>query len=127
MTALYVEASASNEMEGVLCKILLQLSKEEGNGIQNLILGFTFFLLPFPKFTLAGYKALLRYEGFESDSSHDFWVNLGTMDIHPIGWCAINSKILVPPQSKYLNLTQLWGSLTVKTSCLVFLAAGSYP
>ncbi|XP_048356176.1 lethal(3)malignant brain tumor-like protein 2 isoform X2 [Sphaerodactylus townsendi] len=54
----------------------------------------------------AGYKVLLRYEGFESDSSHDFWVNLGTMDIHPIGWCAINSKILVPPQtirSKYTN------------------------
>ncbi|XP_060101355.1 lethal(3)malignant brain tumor-like protein 2 isoform X1 [Heteronotia binoei] len=55
---------------------------------------------------IAGYKALLRYEGFESDSSHDFWVNLGMMDIHPIGWCAINSKILVPPQtirSKYTN------------------------
>ncbi|KAJ6658960.1 hypothetical protein lerEdw1_019597 [Lerista edwardsae] len=48
---------------------------------------------------IAGYKALLRYEGFENDSSHDFWVNLGTVDIHPIGWCAINSKILVPPQS----------------------------
>uniref|UniRef100_A0A8D2LPG3 Lethal(3)malignant brain tumor-like protein 2 n=1 Tax=Varanus komodoensis TaxID=61221 RepID=A0A8D2LPG3_VARKO len=55
---------------------------------------------------IAGYKALLRYEGFESDSSHDFWVNLGTVDVHPIGWCAINSKILVPPQtihSKYTN------------------------
>ncbi|XP_066490140.1 lethal(3)malignant brain tumor-like protein 2 isoform X2 [Tiliqua scincoides] len=55
---------------------------------------------------IAGYKALLRYEGFENDSSHDFWVNLGTVDIHPIGWCAINSKILVPPQtiqSKYTN------------------------
>lgn len=52
---------------------------------------------------LAGYKALLRYEGFENDSSHDFWVNLGTMEVHPVGWCAINSKILVPPQSKYLK------------------------
>ncbi|XP_062989658.1 lethal(3)malignant brain tumor-like protein 2 isoform X2 [Elgaria multicarinata webbii] len=55
---------------------------------------------------IAGYKALLRYEGFENDSSHDFWVNLGTVDVHPIGWCAINSKILVPPQtiqSKYTN------------------------
>ncbi|XP_061495228.1 lethal(3)malignant brain tumor-like protein 2 isoform X2 [Rhineura floridana] len=55
---------------------------------------------------IAGYKALLRYEGFESDSSNDFWVNLGTVDVHPIGWCAVNSKILVPPQtihSKYTN------------------------
>lgn len=36
---------------------------------------------------------LLRYEGFENDASHDFWCNLGTVDVHPIGWCAINSKI----------------------------------
>ncbi|XP_042326125.1 lethal(3)malignant brain tumor-like protein 2 isoform X2 [Sceloporus undulatus] len=70
---------------------------------------------------VAGYKALLRYEGFENDSSHDFWVNLGTVDVHPIGWCAINSKILVPPQtihSKYINwkeylMKKLVGSRTL--------------
>lgn len=48
-----------------------------------------------------GYRVLLRYEGFENDASHDFWCNLGTVDVHPIGWCAINSKILVPPRSEY--------------------------
>ncbi|KAM9463287.1 lethal(3)malignant brain tumor-like protein 2 [Clarias gariepinus] len=47
---------------------------------------------------LAGYKALLRYVGFEDDDCHDFWCNLGTADVHPIGWCAVNSKLLVPPQ-----------------------------
>ncbi|XP_073722957.1 lethal(3)malignant brain tumor-like protein 2 isoform X2 [Misgurnus anguillicaudatus] len=47
---------------------------------------------------LAGYKALLRYEGFEDDDSRDLWCNLGTADVHPIGWCAVNSKLLVPPQ-----------------------------
>lgn len=47
-----------------------------------------------------GYRVLLRYEGFENDASHDFWCNLGTVDVHPIGWCAINSKILVPPRSE---------------------------
>lgn len=65
---------------------------------------------------LAGYRALLRYEGFENDAGHDFWCNLGTVDIHPIGWCAINSKILVPPQSEcgargvstYLGVGKLW-------------------
>uniref|UniRef100_G1KDM7 Lethal(3)malignant brain tumor-like protein 2 n=1 Tax=Anolis carolinensis TaxID=28377 RepID=G1KDM7_ANOCA len=70
---------------------------------------------------IAGYKALLRYEGFENDSSHDFWVNLGTVDVHPIGWCAINSKILVPPQtihSKFTNwreylMKRLVGSRTI--------------
>ncbi|XP_029102601.1 lethal(3)malignant brain tumor-like protein 2 isoform X2 [Scleropages formosus] len=53
---------------------------------------------------LAGYKALLRYEGFEDDSSHDFWCNLGTVDIHPIGWCAVNGKLLVPPQSVHQRI-----------------------
>ncbi|XP_026993553.1 lethal(3)malignant brain tumor-like protein 2 isoform X3 [Tachysurus fulvidraco] len=47
---------------------------------------------------LAGYMALLRYMGFEDDDRHDFWCNLGIADVHPIGWCAVNSKLLVPPQ-----------------------------
>ena len=47
---------------------------------------------------------LLRYEGFENDASHDFWCNLGTVDVHPIGWCAINSKILVPPRSELMSV-----------------------
>uniref|UniRef100_H3AER1 Lethal(3)malignant brain tumor-like protein 2 n=1 Tax=Latimeria chalumnae TaxID=7897 RepID=H3AER1_LATCH len=60
---------------------------------------------------LTGYKALLRYEGFENDSSHDFWCNLGTVDVHPIGWCAINSKILVPPQTIHAKFTDWRGYL----------------
>ncbi|XP_038601750.1 lethal(3)malignant brain tumor-like protein 2 [Tachyglossus aculeatus] len=54
----------------------------------------------------AGYRVLLRYEGFENYASHDFWCNLGTVDIHPICWCAIASKILMPPQTihaKYMD------------------------
>ncbi|XP_061869021.1 lethal(3)malignant brain tumor-like protein 2 isoform X2 [Colius striatus] len=60
-----------------------------------------------------GYRALLRYEGFENDSGHDFWCNLGTVDIHPIGWCAINSKILVPPQTIHAKCTD-WRSYLMK-------------
>ncbi|CAF87755.1 unnamed protein product, partial [Tetraodon nigroviridis] len=45
-----------------------------------------------------GYKALLRYEGFEHDSSHDFWCSLVLGEVNPIGWCAMTSKLLVPPQ-----------------------------
>ncbi|XP_059582348.1 lethal(3)malignant brain tumor-like protein 2 isoform X7 [Alligator mississippiensis] len=59
----------------------------------------------------AGYRALLRYEGFETDSGYDFWCNLGTVDIHPIGWCAINSKILVPPQTIHAKYTDWRGYL----------------
>ncbi|XP_069052944.1 lethal(3)malignant brain tumor-like protein 2 isoform X2 [Lepisosteus oculatus] len=62
---------------------------------------------------LAGYKALLRYEGFEGDGSHDFWCNLGTVDIHPIGWCAVNSKLLVPPQSVHERIKD-WKSYLMK-------------
>uniref|UniRef100_A0A3B4BV20 FCS-type domain-containing protein n=1 Tax=Pygocentrus nattereri TaxID=42514 RepID=A0A3B4BV20_PYGNA len=48
---------------------------------------------------LAGFKALLRYEGFDNDSSHDFWCNLCIPEVHPVGWCASNGKPLVPPKS----------------------------
>ncbi|XP_044157224.1 lethal(3)malignant brain tumor-like protein 2 isoform X2 [Bufo gargarizans] len=79
---------------------------------------------------IAGYKALLQYEGFEDDSSHNYWCNLGTMDIHPIGWCAINRKILVPPQiiqAQYDNwkeflMKQLAGSRTIPAEFHVKMA-----
>ncbi|XP_061666268.1 lethal(3)malignant brain tumor-like protein 2 [Syngnathoides biaculeatus] len=47
---------------------------------------------------IAGYKALLRYEGFEHDSSQDFWCSLVSGEVHPIGWSAMTGKLLVPPQ-----------------------------
>ncbi|XP_026207597.1 lethal(3)malignant brain tumor-like protein 2 isoform X2 [Anabas testudineus] len=53
---------------------------------------------------LAGYKALLRYEGFEHDSSHDFWCSLVSGELNPIGWCAMTSKLLVPPQDVKQNI-----------------------
>ncbi|KAK3100006.1 hypothetical protein FSP39_013414 [Pinctada imbricata] len=62
---------------------------------------------------LAGYKALMRYEGYGGDSSTDFWVNLCTQDVHPVGWCATEGKPLVPPksiQSKYID----WKEYLVK-------------
>uniref|UniRef100_A0A8C3EYP7 Mbt domain containing 1 n=2 Tax=Emydidae TaxID=8476 RepID=A0A8C3EYP7_CHRPI len=62
---------------------------------------------------LAGYNALLRYEGFENDSSVDFWCNVCGSDIHPVGWCAASGKPLVPPrtiQHKYTN----WKAFLVK-------------
>lgn len=47
-----------------------------------------------------GYKALLRYEGFIGDASKDFWVNLCSSSVHPVGWCAVRGKPLIPPKSK---------------------------
>ncbi|XP_013873643.1 MBT domain-containing protein 1 isoform X1 [Austrofundulus limnaeus] len=62
---------------------------------------------------LAGFKALLRYEGFDNDSSKDFWCNLCVPEVHPVGWCASSNKPLVPPKSiqhKYSN----WKAFLVK-------------
>ncbi|XP_078495095.1 MBT domain-containing protein 1-like, partial [Ciona intestinalis] len=63
---------------------------------------------------VAGYKALLRYEGFgDTDSRCDFWCNLCTHDVHAVGWCATIGKPLVPPktiQFKYSN----WKSFLVQ-------------
>uniref|UniRef100_A0A1Q3FU29 Putative polycomb group protein scm/l3mbt tumor-supressor in n=2 Tax=Culex tarsalis TaxID=7177 RepID=A0A1Q3FU29_CULTA len=48
---------------------------------------------------ICGFKALLRYEGFDTDSSKDFWVNLCSSEVHPVGWCATRGKPLIPPRS----------------------------
>ncbi|XP_026171794.1 lethal(3)malignant brain tumor-like protein 2 isoform X2 [Mastacembelus armatus] len=62
---------------------------------------------------IAGYKALLRYEGFEHDSSHDFWCSLVSGELNPIGWCAMTSKLLVPPQDVKQNI-QDWKEYLMK-------------
>lgn len=72
---------------------------------------------------LCGYKALLRYEGFDDDASHDFWVNLCSSEVHSVGWCGTRGKPLIPPRTienkyswrKYLE-EKLTGALTLPTS-----------
>lgn len=49
---------------------------------------------------IAGYKALLRYEGFGQNNAKDFWVNLCCNNVHPVGWAATRGKPLIPPKSK---------------------------
>ena len=53
---------------------------------------------------ISGYAALLRYEGFGQDSSQDFWMNLCSDKVHPVGWCATKGKSLIPPKSKITSL-----------------------
>ncbi|XP_041633796.1 MBT domain-containing protein 1-like [Cheilinus undulatus] len=62
---------------------------------------------------LAGFKALLRYEGFDGDSTRDFWLNLCVPDIHPVGWCASGGKPLVPPQTILHRFTN-WKTFLIK-------------
>ncbi|KAJ3631401.1 hypothetical protein MTP99_012530 [Tenebrio molitor] len=48
---------------------------------------------------IVGYKALLRYEGFGSNDSKDFWVSLCSNQVHSVGWCATRGKPLIPPKT----------------------------
>jgi len=62
---------------------------------------------------ISGYYAHLRYEGFGQDGTKDFWMNLCSDKVHPVGWCATKGKPLIPPksiQSKYSD----WKDFLVK-------------
>lgn len=72
---------------------------------------------------ICGYKALMRYEGFD-EPSHDFWVNLCSSEVHSVGWCATRGKPLIPPrtiENKYADwkdflVERLSGARTLPSS-----------
>ncbi|KAG8138465.1 hypothetical protein E2320_004360 [Naja naja] len=47
--------------------------------------------------TTCGQLLLLRYCGYEDDRRADFWCDVMTADLHPVGWCTQNGKVLMPP------------------------------
>lgn len=53
------------------------------------------------------YRVQLRYEGYESDPAGDFWFDLRSKNIHPVGWCAKRNKLLIPPPGKVLHFFQI--------------------
>lgn len=62
---------------------------------------------------ISGYYVLLRYEGFGQDGSKDFWMNITSEKVHPVGWCITKGKPLIPPKSivsKYAD----WREFLVK-------------
>ena len=48
----------------------------------------------------SGPLLLLRYDGYEGDRSGDFWCDAASDDLQPIGWCARNNTILIPPAGR---------------------------
>ena len=52
---------------------------------------------------ISGYHAHLRYEGFGQDGTKDFWMNLCSDKVHPVGWCATKGKPLIPPKCERKN------------------------
>nr|XP_032822573.1 scm-like with four MBT domains protein 1 [Petromyzon marinus] len=64
--------------------------------------------------TTCGQLLLLRYAGYCADRSADFWCDVRTADLHPVGWCALTGNELQPPEAikeKYKD----WGAFLIKT------------
>uniref|UniRef100_A0A3B3QXI8 Scm like with four mbt domains 1 n=1 Tax=Paramormyrops kingsleyae TaxID=1676925 RepID=A0A3B3QXI8_9TELE len=48
--------------------------------------------------TTCGQLLLLRYEGYHDDRRADFWCDIMTADLHPIGWSKQHGRIMKPPE-----------------------------
>ncbi|KAG7244108.1 hypothetical protein INR49_005072 [Caranx melampygus] len=48
--------------------------------------------------TTCGQLLLLRFSGYGDDRKADFWCDVMTAELHPVGWCAQNNKTLMPPE-----------------------------
>ncbi|XP_029403515.1 scm-like with four MBT domains protein 2 isoform X2 [Mus pahari] len=76
--------------------------------------------------TTCGQLLLLRYCGYGEDRRADFWCDVIIADLHPVGWCTQNNKVLRPPDAikeKYTDWTdflirELTGSRTAPASLL---------
>ncbi|GAB1285962.1 Scm-like with four MBT domains protein 2 [Apodemus speciosus] len=76
--------------------------------------------------TTCGQLLLLRYCGYGEDRRADFWCDVIIADLHPVGWCTQNNKVLRPPDAikeKYTDWTEflireLTGSRTAPANLL---------
>uniref|UniRef100_A0A6Q2YSR5 SAM domain-containing protein n=1 Tax=Esox lucius TaxID=8010 RepID=A0A6Q2YSR5_ESOLU len=76
--------------------------------------------------TTCGQLLLLRFSGYGDDRKADFWCDVMTAELHPVGWCAQNNKTLQPPEAikeKYTDWTDfliqdLTGSRTTPANLL---------
>ncbi|KAF3859375.1 hypothetical protein F7725_021773 [Dissostichus mawsoni] len=59
--------------------------------------------------TTCGQLLLLRFSGYGDDRKADFWCDVMTAELHPVGWCTQNNKTLMPPEAireKYSDWTE---------------------
>ncbi|NXD82374.1 SMBT1 protein, partial [Halcyon senegalensis] len=85
--------------------------------------------------TTCGQLLLLRYDGYGEDRKADFWCDIMTADLHPIGWCEQNKKILkvpegikdkIPDQKEFLQRV-LKGACSAPANLLEGLHRGKNP
>ncbi|XP_064488102.1 scm-like with four MBT domains protein 2 isoform X2 [Ornithodoros turicata] len=76
--------------------------------------------------TTCGPLLSLRYLGYGADRSADFWFDVSSNEVHPLGWCAQHQKPLRPPQAiqdRHLSWetlldSELQGAVTVPSYLL---------
>ncbi|XP_062356640.1 scm-like with four MBT domains protein 1 [Cinclus cinclus] len=85
--------------------------------------------------TTCGQLLLLRYDGYGEDRKADFWCDILTADLHPIGWCQQNQKVLkvpegikdkIPDQEEFLQRV-LKGACSAPANLLEGLHRGKNP
>ncbi|POI34092.1 hypothetical protein CIB84_002157, partial [Bambusicola thoracicus] len=85
--------------------------------------------------TTCGQLLLLRYDGYGEDRKADFWCDIMTADLHPIGWCEQNEKVLkvpegikdkIPDQKEFLQRV-LKGACSAPANLLEGLHRGKNP
>ncbi|XP_037042262.1 polycomb protein Sfmbt isoform X3 [Bradysia coprophila] len=95
---------------GIGMKVEVENTDCDNKGMQGLT-PYSFWVATV--YRICGYKALLRYEGYDDDDSHDFWINLCSSEVHPVGWCATRGKPLIPPRSIETKYSD-WKDLLVR-------------
>ena len=50
--------------------------------------------------TTCGQLLLLRYEGYQDDRRADFWCDIMTANLHPLGWSRQQEHPMKPPEGK---------------------------
>lgn len=85
--------------------------------------------------TTCGQLLLLRYDGYGEDRKADFWCDIMTADLHPVGWCEQNKKVLkvpegirdkIPDQEEFLQRV-LEGACSAPANLLEGLHRGKNP
>lgn len=63
--------------------------------------------------TTCGQLLLLRYEGYQDDRRADFWCDIMTADLHPLGWSRQHGKTMRAPEGEEWLVLECLGYLFV--------------
>lgn len=71
--------------------------------------------------TTCGQLLLLRYEGYQDDRRADFWCDIMTADLHPLGWSRQHGKTMRAPEGEEWLVLECLGYLFVWGYLFFFL------